>query len=478
VKTPSHIKNILLLSVEDLNDWIEPLGGHPQAYTPNITKLFQRSMSFKQAYAAAPACSPSRTAALFGQAPWRTGIYHNRQSWAMAYRPGQKRSIIGQAKEAGWQTIGAGKVFHTGKSGLDPADWSQYFKTPWDIFTPVSRVVSDGFLRSLDDFGAISDAAPPLYDQRNLAFMKASLTKGATKTLWAYGIYRPHLPFIVPKRFFDLIKRPIEIPRGLQGRAFDPNDDREIRDLPAAAHRVIQRRMGRMLHKTGEYEDFLHAYLASIAYADFLVGELLDHMEGNGLLENTMIVFWSDHGWQLGEKLVFRKFTLWERALRVPLAVSIPKGPTGVVAEPVSLLDIYPTLLEVIGKAAPHVLDGQNLLPLIQGGQGRGFAQSMWEIYDRKSNTGDLAASVRTGQYRLIHYPDGAMELYNHESDPYEKDNLLAGGLENLGANILSICSELIDLLPDAPGLALGPANLPDVGKMMHTKDDGKVTIN
>lgn len=478
MKKHDNIKNILLLSVEDLNDWIEPLGGHPQAYTPNITRLFQRSTSFDQAYAAAPACSPSRTATLFGQAPWRTGIYHNRHSWAMAYPVGENRSIIGQAKQAGWSTIGAGKVFHTGKSGLDMADWSEYFQTPWDVFTPISRVVSNAFLNKLDDFGPISDAAPPLYDERNLEFIKRRLIKGATNTLWAYGIYRPHLPFIVPQRFFDLIKRPIETPPAFQGRAFDPNDDREIRDLPAAAHRIIRRKMGRMLHKTGEYEDFLHAYLASIAYADFLVGELLDHMESNGLLENTMIIFWSDHGWQLGEKLAFRKFTLWERALRVPLCVSLPKGPRGISTEPVSLLDIYPTMLEVIGKSPPHKVDGQNLLPLIYGRLGRGHAQSMWEIFDRKSNNSDLACSVRTGQYRLIHYPDGAMELYNHECDPFELDNLLAGGLEHLGANILSICSELIERLPSEPCTALNPTSMPDNLNTRYMRENGEIVIS
>lgn len=466
MKNTDPIENILLLSIEDLNDWIAPLGGHPQAYTPNLTRLAARSVSFDQAYAAAPACSPSRTATLFGQAPWRNGIYHNRHSWAMAYPAEKTLSIVGQAQKAGWATYGAGKVFHLGKSGLNTAEWTDYFETPLDMFSPISRAISDGLLNELDDFGALSDDAAPLYDDRNLDYIKAKMTTGAQNTFWAYGIYRPHLPFIVPKRFFDLIKRPIEIPPGLQGKVFDPNDLSEFNKLPKPAQKLIRRKIGLALNETDEYEDFLHAYLASIAYADFLVGELLDHMAQNDLLENTLIVFWSDHGWQLGEKLAFRKFTLWERALRVPLMLSIPGGRVDRSNEPVSLLDIYPTLLNVIGQAPPHPLDGQDLMPLIMGKAGRGYAQSIWgDFVNKQKNSSDFALSVRTDQYRLIHYHDGAMELYNHGNDPYEHNNLLAAGLDACSEDILNICLSLMELLPHNPRDALDPSQYRDVLK-------------
>lgn len=471
------IKNILLLSIEDLNDWIEPLGGHPQAYTPNLNRLAHRSTVFDQAYAAAPACSPSRTSTLFGQAPWRTGIYHNRHTWAMAYAPGSQRSIIGQARQAGWQTIGAGKVFHPGNSGLDMADWSQYHHSPTDRFQPISRVVSEGLLGSLDDFGPIADTSEPLFDDRNLAAITSTMTPGAEQVFWAYGIYRPHLPFIVPQRFFDMIKGPIETPPGLFGRDFDPNNETELADLPSAARRMIHRKMGRMLHKTGEYKAFLHAYLASIAYADHLLGKVLDHMEQTGLMDNTMIVFWSDHGWQLGEKLVFRKFTLWERALRVPLFVFRPGGPVGQCHEPVSLLDIYPTLLNVIGGQKPHPLDGQDLRPLLHGAAGRGHSPSMWERYYRDDNRSDLAMSVRSQQYRLIHYHNGAMELYDHENDPFERINLMAGDISDLGDNVLNICAELMALLPENAREALSPDILPKDLQTHQTRENGAKQI-
>jgi arylsulfatase A-like enzyme len=462
------IKNILLLSVEDLNDWIEPLKGHPQAYTPNISRLAKRAVVFDQAYAAAPACSPSRTSTLFGQAPWRTGIYHNRHSWAMQFEPGENLSIIGQAHSAGWKTYGAGKVFHmTGKSGLDTADWTEYFHTPTDKFSPISRAVQEGLLNSLEDFGPIPNDTPPLYDDRGLSYIKSKINKGADKNLWAFGTYRPHLPLIVPQRFYDLIKQPIQPPPGLGGKVFDPNNYQEIRKLPKEAKKLIRRNsgMGKVLNETGEYDELVHAYLASIAYADYLVGELLDHMEETGGLDSTLIVFWSDHGWQIGEKLAFRKFTLWERALRVPLFISLPKGPRGKSSEPVSLMDIYPTLLNIIGQDPPHAVDGQDLLPVINGEKGRGYALSMWELHHTgNALNSTLSSSVRTQQYRLIHYHDGAMELYDHENDPYEQSNLLHGGYENLGENILHICSDLLEHLPQDPC----EAHLPNSESMEH----------
>ncbi|MFK5997561.1 MAG: sulfatase-like hydrolase/transferase [Rhodobacterales bacterium] len=479
MKNTAQIKNILLLSLEDLNDWIEPLGGHPQAHTPNLSRLAKRSTVFERAYAAAPACSPSRTAPLFGQAPWRTGIYHNRHSWAMAFEPGKQLSIIGQAKKAGWDTFGAGKIFHTGKSGLDRADWTEYFNTPVDVFAPISRVVSGKLLNPLDDFGPISDDSPPLFDARNLNAIKTTMTKGATKKLWAYGTYRPHLPFIVPQRFFDMIKQPVENPPGLQGKIFAPKDFTEISTLPAAARKIIRRGMGRKLFETGEYKDFLHAYLASIAYADFLVGQLLDHLDETGLSESTMIVLWSDHGWQLGEKLAFRKFTLWERALRVPLMISWPGAAAARITSPVSLLDIYPTLLHILGQTPPYPLDGQDLQAVSGGTPGRGYAQSMWERIDFKPEKESfLASSVRTEQYRLILYHDGSMELYNHENDPYEHNNLLETGLGNAGENILHICSYMIDLLPQTPHDALTPRDFRATLQALHPYDTGHIRIN
>lgn len=472
------IKNILLLSVEDLNDWIEPLGGHPQAVTPNLTRLANRSTVFENAFAAAPACSPSRTSTLFGQAPWRTGIYANHQSWSMAFPEKSRTSIIGTALNAGWETIGAGKVFHMGPSGFDNHDWTDFFHTEVDQFSPLSKAMKAGWLGENGDFGPIPNDAPQMADERNLAYFKTQLTPDSQNKFWAFGTYRPHLPFIAPQRFFDMIETPVGPPPSFHGKAFDANDLTEFNKLPKAARRNAQRRVGQVLQQTGEYEDFVHSYLASIAYADFIVGEILDQLEESGLMDSTMILCWSDHGLQFGEKLAFKKFTLWERALRVPLMIAMPGGTPSRITEPVSLLDIYPTLLNILGAEAPHALDGQDLIPIVHGEPGRGSAPSMWERYEKKSpNTSQVASSIRTEQYRLIRYDDGSLEMYDHGVDPFEKDNLINDEVSSEGSNIEKLCFDLMQLLPQNPKPPLPVDALPDDLTTYFPRDSGKKLI-
>mgnify|MGYP001216504494 FL=1 len=475
---PAPIRNILLISIEDLNDWIAPLGGHPGAVTPNLTRLAQRACVFDAAYAPAPACSPSRTATLFGQAPWRTGLYHNRHSWAMHYPRGGQRSIIGQARRAGWRTSGAGKIYHLGRSGLDPADWDRWHDSPLDRFAPISRCVRGGLLDLDSDFGPIPNDAPPLMDDRPLAAMLPEITERADNQFWAIGLYRPHLPFVVPQRYFDMIETPVALPPGLSGHLFDP-DDRSVWDqIPAAGRRFIFPKMGKSLVEMNEYGAFLHAYLAAIAYADARLGEVLDRLEATGQDAHTLIVLWSDHGWQLGEKLAFRKFTLWERALRVPLMIAGPGIAPRRVAEPVSLLDLYPTLAEAGGLTPPHPLDGQSLWPLLSGAASHHRpAISAYERFLHKRAPGQrrsfLASTVRSGAHRLIRYHDGTMELYDHGSDPFERANLLADGVP---ANLAPLLAELTAALPDlAPPVP--PRLLPEDVRDAPVKEPAAIKI-
>ncbi|MEL7300161.1 MAG: sulfatase [Pseudomonadota bacterium] len=444
-----EIRNILLLSVEDLNDWITPLGGHPDASTPNMARLAARGTCFDQAYAASPACSPSRTATLFGQGPWRTGVYSNDESWAMAFPPGQRLSIAGRARAAGWRTAMAGKVYHTGASGQDWADWDVAHPRRPERFPAMSRAVKDGNLKPPDDFGPCARAR--LDDDRLVDAMIGEMTPGADRQFWAHGIYRPHLPFIAPKRFFDRIPEDPRGPPGLGNRAFDIEDESELDQLPQHANAMARRWTGRMLSRTSEYGAFVRAYLACVAYADHLVGRLLDHLDASGLSETTLILLWSDHGWQFGEKLAFRKFSLWERALRVPLMMAGPGVPVGRVTEPVSLLDIYPTLLELLGGDAPHPLDGQSLWPLLEGAEGRGHALSSFRVPLKKApEKARVSHSVRSGTHRLIRYCDGTGELYDHRVDPLEKRTLLRGDAKLEDQALPPEAEALIALLPSA----------------------------
>ncbi|MEM1237453.1 MAG: sulfatase-like hydrolase/transferase [Pseudomonadota bacterium] len=446
------IENILLLSVEDLNDWISPLtdyrGGHPDAYTPNLARLAERSMLFRSAYCAAPACSPSRTATLFGQGPWRNGIYGNEQSWAMSYRPKAKRSIIARAKVEDWRTTMSGKVYHTGKSGQCWADWDATHPMYQEKFEPVSKAVKSDRLRALDDFGPLAQDART-QDDAHVDFTISQMQPRSTGQFWAHGIYRPHLPFLVPQRFFDLIPDEVRLPPGMGNREFDPFDTSELDCLPQHANAMSRTWLGRKIYETGEYLALIRAYLASVAYADYLVGRLLDHLDETGLSENTLIVFWSDHGWQFGEKLAFRKFSLWERSLRVPLMISGPDVPIGRSDEPVSLLDIYPTLLEVVGGDAPHVLDGQSLWPVLNGEKGRGYALSAFRAPSKANpDRPRISLSARGQTHRLIKYFDGTGELYDHRTDPYEKRNLTDPRRKLKEQNLIPEAQELLSILP------------------------------
>jgi arylsulfatase A-like enzyme len=413
-------QNILFISIEDLNDWIEPLGGHPDTITPNLQRLADRAALFSNAYTPAPACSPARTAALFGRNPWETGVYDNTHKWWHGFNS-PETSIMGRMKQAGYTISGAGKVFHGGLQPTEDALWDAFraYEKPTD--TAISQAVKSGLMEPENDFGPIPNEQPHM-DQQATDFILDRMKSGAQGQFWALGLYRPHLPLLVPQRFFDALPETISLPPGMQSNQFDPNDLSQWDRLPKAAQRLAKpwTYTGQKLHKSGEYNAFLRAYLASIHYADYLLGQVLDHMDETGLWENTHLVLWSDHGWQVGEKLTFRKFTLWERALRIPLMIAGPTIKPSKIDAPVSLIDLAPTILYLTGQPRDSDLTGQNLL----SENLREFTTSIWGI-KLDTDTPKYAISVRSKTHRLNVYWTNEMELYDHSSDPYEHNNLL-----------------------------------------------------
>jgi len=423
----SKPQNILFLSIEDLNDWIEPLGGHPDTKTPNLTRLAQRSMVFQSAYAAAPACSPSRTATLFGQNPWETGIYANNHKWHDYYKPGSQTSLVGRLQTAGFETIGAGKVFHVNAENFDTKDWTRFEQRPLGHFPRISRLAKAKRLGRNTDFGPLDDEQAQ-FDDLNTDWIINQMHACASGQFWALGLYRPHLPFVVPKRYFDLFEGDIANPPGLGMNRFDPENFSTQEQLSSSGRAIADdsKFLRRLLHRYNEYQDFMRAYLASVAYADALLGRVLDHMDATNLWDNTLVVMWSDHGWQFGEKLAFRKFTLWERALRVPLMFAGPGITPGRSDEPVSLIDIAPTLFAQTGQPIPKQFSGQDLSPILTGKptRMRGNAVATW---GRKfvTDSPQMALSVRSKTHRYIFYWDGSEELYDHRNDPFEHINLI-----------------------------------------------------
>lgn len=444
-------KNVLFLSIEDLNDWIEPLGGHPDTVTPNLSRLAKRAVSFENAYAEAPACSPSRTATLFGQHPWTSGIYANNHKSHYAFDFGARQSLVGRFKEAGFETIGAGKVFHANPKHFDMADWSRYNRIPLDHFPPHSKTRKDGRGGKNADFGPVPDDFEQ-YDDLNTAWMIDQMKTGDTGKFWALGLYRPHLPFFAPQRCFDRIPDDPAAPLGLGLNQFDPTNESLHAHLSDAALTLANgsKSLRDQLHRQNEYKTFLKAYLAAITYADELLGKVLDHMDACDLWGDTLVVLWSDHGWQLGEKLAFRKFTLWERSLRVPLMIAAPNAKSGRSTTPVMLTDLAPTICAQMGLPIPQSFEGQDLSPCLDAPDTalRGHAVAVWGK-GFGTDSPQLAMTARSKTHRYILYWDGSEELYDHQTDPFEHQNLLANGADALPAPLQTTRETLQLMLPE-----------------------------
>ena len=229
----------------------------------------------------------------------------------------------------------------------------------------------------------------------------------------AAGIYRPHLPWYVPKKYFDLY--PLDRIRLPEVKKDD------LDDVPAAGRKMAEARLAdfELVKKTGKYKEAVRAYLASISFADALVGLLLDALERSSNRNKTIIVAWSDHGWHLGEKEAWHKRTLWERATRVPFFIVAPgvTRPGSVCNRPVNLVDIYPTLVDLCGLKSYTKSDGFSLVRFLEN------PEAAWErpsviTYERGNH------AVRSERWRYIRYNDGTEELYDCDNDPHEWTNL------------------------------------------------------
>jgi len=412
--------NVLFIAVDDLNDWIGALGGHPQAQTPNIDRLIERGVLFTHAYTAAPACNPSRAALMTGIAPHRSGVYLNSQPW----RPVMPDAVTipQHFRKFGYTARASGKILH-GRYP-DPPSWDEYWPSqtnnrPEDP-VPAERPVNGIPDTAHFDWGPVAEDPEAMGDFQVASWISEQLGKAHDKPFFlACGIFRPHLPWYVPQRYFDAFPlESIELP------AFVKDD---LEDVPPAGVRMANPGKDHAnVTKHGEWKAAVQGYLASILFADEQVGRVLDALEASPHRDDTIVVLWTDHGWHLGEKEHWRKFALWEEATRTPLVWVAPEGtpglPEGTVAgrrvdTPVNLLDVYPTLIELAGIGPNEELSGRSLVPLMRD------PEAEWE---RPSLTthGRLNHALRSPNFRYIRYADGAEELYDHRNDPLEAENL------------------------------------------------------
>ncbi len=318
--------NVLFIAIDDLNDWTGCLGGHPQAKTPNLDRLAKSGVLFTNAHCPAPACNPSRTAIFTGRSPHRSGLYSNMQ---------KMREVLPDAElipktfsKAGYHSSGSGKLLHY---FIDAASWDDYFpeagsenpfpRTLYPDKRPVSLPRGGPWQYVETDWAAL-DATDEQYggDYLVAKWVSEQLAREHAKPFFlACGIYRPHEPWFVPKKYFEPFPlATIQLPPGYK------EDD--LDDLPDEGKRRGPNRYFAHIQKHGQWKQGIQGYLASIYFADTMLGKVIDALEQSPYADNTIVVLWSDHGWHLGEKQHWQKFTGWRACTRVPLIIRVPEG--------------------------------------------------------------------------------------------------------------------------------------------------------
>jgi arylsulfatase A-like enzyme len=472
--------NVILIVCDDLNTDIEGFGGHPQSQTPNISRLMDSGVSFQQMHCTIPICAPSRSSFFTGIYP-HTSNNFGMDNWNQNSVLANSKTIFAHFKENGYRTIGTGKLMHHHAH----ADWDEFREeadygpyahngnqqvphplTPAPLRNDFGKIDgSFGPFVSLQgkDFGDgkrytwqrgnwenIYDMSFPKKGARDLTADEAN-AQWAVEKLKGYsdesnakpffmgiGFMRPHTPLIVPQRFYDQYPlESLELPKILQGDA----EDTYLTKSRGGNDRGLKLFNSLVASYDGDVElalkHFTQAYLACVASVDELVGIILDVVDQSPLKDNTIIVFTSDHGWGTGPKDYVYKNSLWEESTRVPFIIRAPgvakKGAD--VEHPTSLVDLYPTLIELCGLSGDTrrneqgaVIDGNSLVPLMinpviddwGGPEGALTAIHKWKDMDPMMQN----YSLRTKDWRYIRYYTGDEELYDHRSDLLEWDNL------------------------------------------------------
>ena len=411
--------NVLLIAVDDLNDWVGCLGGHPDTRTPNIDRLAGRGVLFSNAHCQAPICNPSRTSIMFGMRPSTTGFYDNKVHGARSEVFTSKHVSMPRAFAAnGYKTLTTGKIYH--QSALPPNDFEVIGPRPGarNELDKVIQTTRPEEMHPLWDFGPQDYDEEKFNDYVDATWAISKLQENHDRPFFmALGFYRPHVPFFSPERVYNS-------PDLVDGFALPVVKDDDWSDLSDAAHDLTMTRTHLPRHSwmqendNSKWKEAVQSYLASVRWTDEQLGRVLDALDASSYADNTIMVFYSDHGYHLGEKLRWSKVSLWECSTRVPMIISIPGGlKDRRCGRPVELLSIYPTLLELCGLNGEPELEGKSLKPLLLNPEAEWNHPAITSLMQNNH-------TVRTQRWRYIRYADGSEELYDHENDPNEWTNL------------------------------------------------------
>jgi arylsulfatase A-like enzyme len=425
--------NILFIAIDDLNDWIGCLGGHPDVKTPNLDRLAARGVLFTKAYCAAPVCNPSRTALMTGLRPSTTGVYENRHPWRQAPLLKDSVTLAQHFMASGYRVVGGGKIFHNAYN--DAASWHEWIREPQQPHPeklPANGIPNKGHF----DWGPVDCRDEDMGDWKIAEWAVSELKKKHDKPFFlAPGFIRPHLPWYAPRKYFDMYdEKKIAMPKVKE-------DD--LDDVPKQGRHFATRSGDhKAVLEYGQWRKAVQAYLACISFTDACVGRIVDALDASEYAKNTIVVLWSDHGWHLGEKLHWRKFALWEEATRNPFLMVVPgvTKPNGRCERTVDYMNIYPTMIELCGLPKREGLEGVSMVPLLKDPKAK-WDRPALTTYERGNH------SVRSERWRYIRYYDGTEELYDHNNDELEWTNLASK------PEYAKVKSELAAWLPktDAP---------------------------
>lgn len=488
--------NVILLIADDLNDAVEGFSGHEQAATPHIARLAEQGTRFLNAHANAPICGPSRASFLTGLHPLTSGLYGHRQQvnhWRNNAVLKDAVTFLEHFKSNGYKVYGTGKIYHNGHeddrvwtdlgepASFGPYPWDGVYKTPWGAIgwqphpalpEPLRKEWGQGFgpLSQIPEYASDPVSGAPGYrgwvlgdgpfryeseterdlvpDELNTKYVVDLLEQSHAEPFFiACGFNRPHTPLYAPKEYFDRFP--------LESIKLPPWLENDLDDVPTAFSTGVTQGSDRdvgpykfraLMEAGGEemWKKWIQAYLACVALVDDQVGAVMAALEASPFKDNTIVILVGDHGYHMGEKNYLFKNSLWEEGTRVPFIVNLPGGAGTLdsVSDPVSLVDLYPTLVDLCGLAdQPNVktnglpLDGRSLaayalkgatpkpLNWYEGALLAVAGDQPLEL-DEAGPADDQHWSLRTRRYRYTLANTGEEELYDHQNDPHEWKNL------------------------------------------------------
>lgn len=462
--------NVLMLIVDDLNTWLleDPSRYSGRVVAPNIQKLARQGVLFHNAHTASPVCCPSRTAFLSGVAPWKSGVSRNGVKVGDSKILHKVPSLFRTFQDQGYWIAKFGKVSHGYDTGVKYEASMNHKRTPPPPGAPLNGIASSAGGKVTErDWGATHLDENEMSDKRLADAAIEAVQREHNKPFFiSCGLFHPHYPWYVPQKYLDMYPlNEIRLP---------PTNDNDLADIPDYGQQLINLGWDQKVKDNGLVKEAIQGYLASVSFSDAQIGRILQAVDESPHQNNTIVVLISDHGFHLGEKQQWTKATLWEEATDSVMMWRVPgvTQPNQICTRTVSLLDLYPTLVDLNGIGRPSHLDGHSLLTLLKDVQTPRSEPAI--------TTYDGHMSVRTSDARFIRYWDGSTELYDRTSDPHEWTNQTHNprftDMKSKLARLLPTEDEVVKPLPSRQAGAVNSTPKPRKPKRDRTTGESKTS--